>query len=69
MANNNFDVSPAQIQERLKGVDYPASKQDLIKHAKQGGNGNDDVIKALNQIQDKKYNSPIDLNKEIGKIE
>lgn len=28
-------INPIQLQKHLKGVDYPASKQDLIDHAKQ----------------------------------
>lgn len=30
-------VNPVQIQKDLKGIDYPVSKQDLIKHAQQQG--------------------------------
>jgi hypothetical protein len=28
-------VNPIQLQKHLKGMDYPASKQDLINYAKQ----------------------------------
>ena len=63
------NVSPAQVQKRLEGVDYPASKQDLINHAKKGGDGNKEITDLLNQLPDKDYHSPVDLNKEIGKIE
>ena len=63
------DVSPAQIQQRLDGVDYPASKQDLIKHAGKKGDKNEEVMKVLKQLPDKEYNSPVDVSKEVGKIE
>lgn len=63
------NVSPAQIQERLDGVDYPASKQDLINHAGKGGDKNEEVMNILKQLPDKEYNSPVDVSKEVGKIE
>lgn len=62
------NVSPAQIQERLGGIDYPASKQDLIEHARKGGK-DDEVVQVLNKLKDKVYNSPVDVTKEIGKVE
>jgi hypothetical protein len=30
-------VNPIQMQKHLKGMDYPASKEDLIAHAKKNG--------------------------------
>ena len=65
----NGNASPAQIQEKLDGVDYPASKQDLINHAKKSGGGNDDVIQVLKQLPDKDYNSPVDVSKAVGQVE
>ncbi len=28
-------INPVQLQKHLKGVDYPANKQQLIEHAQQ----------------------------------
>lgn len=61
-------ADPAQIEKTLGGVDYPASKQDLINHAKKDG-ANNNVVQILEKIPDKKYNSPIDVSKAVGKIE
>lgn len=63
------EASPAQIEKTLSGIDYPASKQELIEHAKNSGKNNDDIIEILNQFSDREYNSPVDVNREIGKIE
>ena len=63
------NASPAQIQKSLNGVDYPASKSDLIKHANNNKDKNEEVMNVLNQLPDKHYNSPIDVTKEVGKIE
>jgi hypothetical protein len=61
-------ASPAAVERYLKGINFPASKQDLIKHAKQN-NAPEDVIHVLNQFEDKEYHSVIDISKEVGRIE
>ena len=61
-------VNPIQVQKFLKGVDYPCSKQDLIRTAKREG-ADDRVINTLNKIPDRNYDAPTDITKEIGKIE
>jgi hypothetical protein len=47
---------------------YPAEKKNLVSNA---GNKDapEDVMTLLNRLPDKTYNSPIDITKEIGKIE
>ena len=30
-------VNPIELQKHLQGVDYPASKEELIQHAQQQG--------------------------------
>lgn len=62
------DVNPIEVQGSLGGVNYPASKQDLINHAQKQGNKNDKVVEVLNQIPDKEYQSPVEVSKEVGKI-
>jgi hypothetical protein len=60
-------VNPIQVAKFLKGVDYPASKADLIKRAEQ--NGADEQIRAtLEQLPDQKFDSPADVSKGIGVI-
>jgi hypothetical protein len=58
-------VNPIQLQKYLKGVDYPASKQDLIKHAEQQG-ADENVRSALEQLPDESYQTPADVSKGIG---
>jgi hypothetical protein len=62
------DVNPIQVQKQLGGVDYPASKQDLIEHVKKDGNNSSDVVEMLNRLPDKEYNTPIDVTKELGNL-
>lgn len=61
-------VNPIQLQKHLKGVDYPASKKDLIKYAKQQG-ADENTLSALQQIPDEEYESPTDVSKAIGDTE
>lgn len=61
-------VNPIQLQKFLKGMEYPASKEDLIKHAKKQGADNK-VMETLQQIPDDEYEKPTDVNHAIGELE
>ncbi len=61
-------VNPIQLQKHLKGVDYPASKQELIEHAKQLG-ADKDALSVLEQLPDEEYETPADVSKAVGDIE
>jgi hypothetical protein len=61
-------VSPAIVEKYLKGTRYPSEKQNLVNNA-QGKDAPKDVMDLINKLPDKTYNSPIDITKEIGKIE
>lgn len=61
-------ANPVELQKHLKGVDYPADKQVLIKCAQQQG-ANTEVISLLEKLpENKEYDNPANLNKAIGKI-
>jgi hypothetical protein len=47
---------------------YPAEKQNLVDNA-QNEDAPKDVMDLINKLPNKAYNSPIDVTKEIGKIE
>ena len=48
-------VSPIDIQKALKGMDYPASKQQILEHAK---GSDEEVVDALQKIDDREYEGP-----------
>ena len=50
-------VSPIDIQKALGGMDYPATKEQIVEHA-QGKGGSDDVMEALKGIEDREYDGP-----------
>ena len=57
-------VSPIDIQEALGGIDYPAKKDDVVKHAESNGGG-DDVLEALRGIDDGEYDTPAAVSKAV----
>lgn len=61
-------VNPIQVQKFLKGVDYPTSKDELIKKAQEEG-ADQNVISTLQSMPDDNFNSPNDVAQSIGKIE
>lgn len=61
-------VNPVQLQKDLKGIDYPVSKQDLIKHAQQQG-ADENVRSTLEQLPEQQYESPTEVSKAIGDLE
>lgn len=62
------NVNPVQVEKFLGGVNYPASKQDLVKHAQQHG-ADQNVTSLLQRLPDKQYNAPTDVSEAIGKLE
>jgi len=61
MASN---VNPADIQKQLKGVNFPASKDEVASQVQSNGGSSDIVDKIKNAATDK-FNSPQDV---IGAI-
>ena len=67
----NKSVSAASVAKLLGGIDYPANKKDIIRHAQQKGGEIDDansVINTLNRIRDRDYNSMADIEHEFGQV-
>jgi len=63
----NEPANPVEVQACLRGVDYPASKQQLLTHAKQQG-ADAEVLIALEQVGDQQFGSPTEVTEALGKI-
>ncbi|HEY9654957.1 MAG TPA: DUF2795 domain-containing protein [Crinalium sp.] len=61
-------VNPIQLQKHLKGMDYPASKQDLLDHAKKEG-ADKNILSTLEQLSDEEFETPADVSKAVSTIE
>ena len=59
--------SPANVQTYLKGIDYPASKDDLLKTAKSNG-APQEVVDVLRQLPGDRYGGPQDVMKAYGQV-
>ena len=57
--------TPIQVQKYLSGVDYPANKDDLVRHAESHG-ADDRVLEALRSIPERRYEGPNAISKEIA---
>jgi hypothetical protein len=57
--------SPANVTKNLKGIDFPADKQDLLKHA-QHLHAEKVVIDEIQKMDDREYNSMADVMKSFG---
>ncbi len=62
MANPDF----IEVQKALSGVDYPATKQELIEHARSQSAG-DEILQALERISDREYDGPIAVSEEVAR--
>jgi hypothetical protein len=58
-------VNPIQLQKFLRGVDYPADKETLVRTAR--ANGADDlVVQTLKTLPRDRFNSPNDVSEALG---
>lgn len=61
------DVQPNDIQQALGGMDYPASKEELIQQA-QDNQAGQEVMNFLERIEEGQYESPTDVQEELGRL-
>ena len=57
-------MSPIDIQKALSGMDYPASKADIVRHAEQQG-ADKEVLDALRNIDDREYEGPSGVSSAV----
>lgn len=60
--------SPANIAHSLKGIDFPAKKQDLVEHARKN-KAEDAVLQVLKQMPEQEYHTMADVMKGVGQVE
>jgi hypothetical protein len=60
-------ASMPKVQEFLKGVNFPASKQDITNKAQQSGADNM-IMSILQKLPDKVFQSKDDLMNEVSKV-
>lgn len=58
-------INPIEIQTYLKGVSYPASRQQLIDKANEN-NATSEVMDALNALPDSEYQTPTEVQAALS---
>jgi Protein of unknown function (DUF2795) len=56
--------SPIDIQKALSGMDYPASKDQIVQHAEQNG-ADEEILDALRGIDDREYEGPSGVSSAV----
>jgi len=74
MARGVGGIGPANIMRHLKGIHFPASKNQILDIAKKNQGraempDTNQVIGVLQKMDDREYTSVADIMKQIGKIE
>ncbi len=62
MARGMGGHSPSNVSHNLRGIDFPADKQALIKHAQRNG-AEREVIDTLEQMPDERYENMAEVMK------
>ena len=60
-------ANPVEVEKSLKGIDFPAKKQDLVKHAQQRG-ANEEVLETIEQLPEENFNNAADVAKAVGEL-
>ncbi|KVF75755.1 DUF2795 domain-containing protein [Burkholderia diffusa] len=58
---------PVDVQKALKGMDYPASKSDVVQCAERS-HADPHMLDMLRQIPDREYRTPASVSKELGRL-
>ena len=61
MANNDF----IDVQKHLAGVDYPASRDDLVAAARSNG-APGELVERIASLPDEQYEAPTDVTKALS---
>ncbi len=61
-------AAPLEIEQYLRGVQYPANKNNLINHARQLG-ASQDMLETLSNLRERIFNSPADVSRAIGEMD
>lgn len=56
-------ISPNKIQHALKGISYPASKQDLVERARKN-RAPGIIMKVIDRLPEREYGGPQEVMKE-----
>lgn len=59
------EVSPIDIQRHLDGIDYPATREEIVEQARASG-ADETVMAKLETIPDRRYDGPDEVLARLG---
>lgn len=59
-----MDINPIEVQKALKGVDYPAEVDELVRQA-EANDASEEVIEALQELVGS-FDGPDDVQEALG---
>lgn len=62
---DGMTVNPIQLQKYLGGLDYPVSREDLVRRAQEKG-ADQKVLTTLRSLPRERFNSPNDVSEAVG---
>jgi hypothetical protein len=60
-----MDINPIEVQTHLKGIDYPASKDELIATA-ESNDAPQEILEALQAMDGTEFEGPDDVMDALG---
>lgn len=60
-----MQVNPIEVQKHLKGMSYPATKDDVVSTAEQNG-ADDEVVSHLRGLDEEEFSGPDDVMRALG---
>jgi Protein of unknown function (DUF2795) len=60
-----MDMNPIDVQKNLKGISYPASRDELVATAEDNG-ADDALLRELQSLDEDTFESPVDVMKAIA---
>jgi hypothetical protein len=60
-------ANPIQLQKYLSGLDYPVSREDLVRRAQEQG-ADTEALETLRSLPVEEFNSPSDVSEAIGRL-
>lgn len=58
--------SAADLEQALKGIEYPGKLEDLIRHAEE--RAGDEITELLNQLPDREYRDAAEVSRALGEL-
>jgi hypothetical protein len=56
--------NPIELQKHLGGLDFPASRDDIVKKAEESG-ADDTSLEALRGLPDREFQKPTDITEAV----